>query len=336
MAPYIWQRWKHGPNPQIAVRHPADAEFYGLKLINIAMPQHNHRIKHFRNKRAGYIRTTPTTVVEGYDEYLGFVSLMGLAILFVSFLVRGRRLTVFDKLAFLAILAFLLATLGGVGAIFARAVLSEIRCYNRISPILALFGLWAVMFSLKKLFLGRSKAATVFLSGIILVVGVFDQLTPVTNPNQRKLLAAEIKSDKDFINRIERNTAPSAMILQLPYVQFPEAPTVVKMTDYSHLKGPLFSKTLRWSYGAPKGRHGADQIRQASAIPVDLGHVKKMGYTGIYIDRYGFEDSAAALEKDLTKRLKVEPIVSHNKRLSYFPLDSYQVSEEAEEVKVPQ
>ena len=44
------------------------------------------------------------------------------------------------------------------------------------------------------------------------------------------------------------------------------------------------------------------------------------GYAGIYIDRFGYEDNAESLERELTTAVGESPLVSPNGRLSFFEL----------------
>jgi phosphoglycerol transferase len=45
-----------------------------------------------------------------------------------------------------------------------------------------------------------------------------------------------------------------------------------------------------------------------------------IGFNGIYIDRFGYSDNAAALEVALHDLLEIAPIVSVNGRLAFFDL----------------
>jgi hypothetical protein len=48
------------------------------------------------------------------------------------------------------------------------------------------------------------------------------------------------------------------------------------------------------------------------------------GFNGIYVDRFGYPDSAAQLEAELTGLLGTTPLVSKNARLAFFNLALYQ------------
>src|SRR5262249_53598459 len=87
----------------------------------------------------------------------------------------------------------------------------------------------------------------------------------------------------------------------------------------------LHSKTLRWSYGAMKGREGDDWYKGVAARAVDemVQTLVFAGFHGIYVDRRGLDDDGAALEAALTHLLSAQPLISRNQRLSFFNLTNF-------------
>ncbi len=74
-----------------------------------------------------------------------------------------------------------------------------------------------------------------------------------------------------------------------------------------------------------KGRAGALWLRDVAELPVDemIEEIAGKGFKGIYIDRYGFEDNGASIEKQIEDVLKTKPIVSENDRLVFFKIPSH-------------
>ena len=162
-----------------------------------------------------------------------------------------------------------------------------------------------------------------FLLGIILIIGILDQ-----TPNGiawNKSLEAKYKQDAQFIHEIEALMPKNAMIFQMPYVPFPEWPPVNKMTDYDHLRAYLHSKTLRWSYGAMKGREAVIWQRIVTAKPVNefLENLSSKGFSGVYLDRFGYQDTGAELEAKLSALLNTKPLISPDRRLVFFDMTEY-------------
>ena len=133
------------------------------------------------------------------------------------------------------------------------------------------------------------------------------------------------KDDGDFVARVEQAVPANSMIFQLPYVPFPEHPPVNEMTDYDHLRAYLHSTSLRWTYGAIKGREGDLWQKSISSLPLPqfVESLSFAGFNGIYVDRYGYADKGAALESELSGLTGTTPMASESGRLAFFPLFNY-------------
>jgi len=79
----------------------------------------------------------------------------------------------------------------------------------------------------------------------------------------------------------------------------------------------------RATRGIPALRRDADlaQRHVASLAPAELAKTLAVaGFSGIYVDRYGYEDHASALETELSNVLQTTPSISANGRLVFFNL----------------
>ena len=155
----------------------------------------------------------------------------------------------------------------------------------------------------------------------MLVVGILDA-TPLGLAPRREEIKAAYDRDAEFIGRIEATLAPGSMVFQLPLLEFPEALTVGKMAAYDPGRAYLHSRTLRWSYGAMKGRF--DDAWQKAAVdqPTSamLRSLALAGFSGIYVDRDGYNDRGVALEADLRRLTGGSPIESGDRRLAFYDL----------------
>ena len=104
-------------------------------------------------------------------------------------------------------------------------------------------------------------------------------------------VAAEWRSDGDWVEQVDEALPEEAAVLQLPYVPFPSSPPVGRMVDYDQVRPYLHSDDLRWSYGAMKGR------------PEDVGddvespaQAEALGLRRRRVDRFGYPDNGAAVE----------------------------------------
>jgi phosphoglycerol transferase len=82
---------------------------------------------------------------------------------------------------------------------------------------------------------------------------------------------------------------------------------------------------LRWSYGVIRGEKDDLWQKAVAARPVTelVEEISRAGFTGIYINRDGYEDNAARLEAELTALLGIKPVASLKGNLIFFNLSGY-------------
>jgi phosphoglycerol transferase len=162
------------------------------------------------------------------------------------------------------------------------------------------------------------------LLSVAFLLGIVDILGPFHLRN-REGAEPKYTNDRDFIKTIEAQLPAQAMIFQLPYTPFPESKGIHHMEDYDHVRGYYHSNRLRWSYGAMKGRP-ADLWQQSIAsqpVPEMLESLAQAGFSGIYVDRFGYEDQGQKIEAELAQQLGPATVVSRNQRLSFFNLTAF-------------
>src|SRR5262249_28092936 len=239
-------------------------------------------------------------------------------------LAKSRAL--YYRLGLLLLAAILLATVGGFSSLFALLIFNQFRGYNRIS-IFIVFISFLSLARLVNRYQIRLPVSLVNLDLVgLLLFSMFDQTTPSF---KYTFLHADIKqefmTDRAFIKEIEKVAPPNASIFQLPFMPFPESPGVLDMDDYEHFTGYFHSSTLNWSYGSIKGRLPGRWYEYTAGFPIDqmLDRLSIIGFSGIYVNRNGYKDKGAALEKKLAEILQNQPLVSPNQRLSYFDMTAY-------------
>ena len=318
----------HGRNKEVARRSPIDAEILGMKITDLMLPTPGHRVEFLAQKRHGYDISSVSSNENAYAA-LGVVGSIGFCVLIALLLARqsgSADATLMQGLSQLNLFAVLLATMGGFGVIFNRLVTPQIRCYNRFSIFIAFFSLFAVAILLQRF--GDRFATTrgrrvllAFLMTALLFLGLLDQ-TPKDAACDYAGLQQRWKSDGDLVARIEATLPPQSLIYQMPFVPFPEWPAIHRMHDYDHFRGYLHSRQLRWSYGAMRGRPPASRDRELSEKPVEeqLPELVRLGFAGIWVDRFGYEDNGADVEGRLGELLQIEPLVSSDARTAFFDM----------------
>ncbi|MGH9847272.1 MAG: hypothetical protein ACREEM_51910, partial [Blastocatellia bacterium] len=185
--------------------------------------------------------------------------------------------------------------------------------------------LWLDGWAERRLQANWKQAAFGAALGLLLALGLLDQISPRLLPDYRRA-EDEFMSDEVFVKKIESVLSPGAMVFQLPIVSFPENPKIHKLNDYDLVRGYLHSSHLRWSYGAIKGRESDVWQRMVAAKPANelVETLAWAGFGGLYLDRFGFQDNGAKIESDLADLLGASPLISPNDRLVFFDLRAYE------------
>jgi len=343
VLPTLLFQLKMGKNPDAGHRQRWEAELYGLKIIQLLLPIPNHWLTKAALKAQSYNLTFPL-VNENRDAALGLLSSVGFLILLYWKLLRsgvgtflGRlkssselsesNIDLMEHLSALNLFSVLLATVGGVGSVIAFLFFPAIRAYNRISIFIAFFSLMAIALFLDQFFIWLRKRLSpwvpVLLMAFITGLAILDQTGRIEHRPQSVLDA--FNGDREFFQLISKASVGEAMVFQLPYVSFPESPPVYQMTDYEHLKAYLLSPpNVRWSYPAMRGRATSLWQEEISKLPVlDMVYrLQDKGFTGIYIDRFGYSDEGEALALQLRHVLLSAPLISKDNRKVFFKLDT--------------
>jgi phosphoglycerol transferase len=331
LAPSLVYWAAHGTNDEATQRLRFESELYGLKLTQLVLPHDQHRIGWLADLRQDYQSWFPGTEATvstplGVVATVGLLWLLAVSLLQVASPGRPVASPLHGQAALATLLALLIAWTGGI-SLWIAGVWPQIRSWNRLSIFIGFFALLAVGLLLDRA-LGtlRSRRGGALLGAwvllVVLAVGVLDQTSTANKPDYAAL-EAEYRSDGEFVAAIEERLPAGAMVFQLPYRTFPETQPLGRMADYDLMRGYLHSDDLRWSYGFLKGRPGDPSPALAELPAAQMaGDVAAAGFSGIYVDRFGYEDQAAQLERQLVEATGEQPLVSPNGRLSFFELRS--------------
>jgi hypothetical protein len=326
-------RHEHGVDAIVAHRLPEESELYALKFVEMVLPVPDHRIPALSRLRAKYDSTAPV-VGEGAQQSLGIVAALGLIWLLAVVLGAaagvGRDaawLRRHRQLGFAAMTAFLVGTLGGISAVIGYLISPQIRGWDRISIVIAFFALSAVglgVDALRRRIGQRRRLVWLGAIGVLGLVGIYDGSSRYVIPPYRTL-ASQYGADAAFVHQIQTQVPHDAMIYQLPYIAFPENGPTFAMSDSDQMRGYVHATTgLRWSSGSMKGRPqdwAASSDGLSARTLVD--GVVAAGFSGIWIDRFGYADLGAAVESGIQAVLGAPPIVSRDNRHWFFSLLPY-------------
>ncbi|MDT7545932.1 MAG: hypothetical protein QOE99_2042 [Actinomycetota bacterium] len=331
----VWQH-AHGTNTLVGHREPQESEVFGLTLADLLLPRPGHRLGALSDIGGRFRAATPIPG-EGSSPSLGFIVGLSWLAALGFFLIaglrtqrsRGREQDLLRNVGFLGLVAFVMATVGGGSAIFAFLVSPQVRAWNRISIFITFFGIVALasLLTLARERLSGKRAPTwVFGSILVLIgaLGVLDQTSSSDVPNYKASLAAW-RNDARFVAAVERRLPRDAMVLELPYVPYPENPPVRQMLDYDLLKGYVHSNDLRWTYGAIKGRP-QDWLSNEAGLPITelIPAAVAAGFRGLWVDQAGYGDGGTAVTDQIAEVVGIDnAMLSDDKRLVVFDLSPY-------------
>jgi len=319
LAPTLVYRAANGTNDEVAQRYRFESEVYSLKLTQLVLPIDEHRIGPLARLKQEYTEKFPP--LDANAASLGVVGTAGFAWLLAVVLgaIAGRRAPGrHAALAGLALVAFLLGTIGGAGTLVA-VVFDQMRAWNRLSIFIAFFALAAVALGLDAL--GRRVGRPAFVAALaaVLIVGVFDQTSRAFIPRY-EAVGAEWKLDAAFFSSLEDRLPSGASVVQLPYEPFPE-PATVRQAIYEPAKAYLHADGLRWSYGAIRGRDDDWAAVNATKPAAELVRAaREARFSGILVDRLAYPDDGAAAEAELRQALGAAPERSTNTRFLFWRL----------------
>lgn len=329
IGPNILYTKINGLNPEVAIRSSVEAEIYGLKFMQLIMPRSGHRNTKLASIPDNYNNTAPL-VNENHMASLGLIGSIGYFILSLFLIAKLSNSNVDERMSFLSLLIFILfmfGTIGGLGSLFSSTISSSIRGWNRISIFIA-FGSLAGTFLFIQIFVNRyfnknQKAISLIFALVLCVFGLYDQ-TAKANVNLNLQTKNAFLQDQIFVQRIESSLPKGSAIYQLPYLKFPEGEPANRVQIYDLVSGFIHSKNLKWSFGGMKGREGDLFYRALAVEPIErqLEVIKALGFSGIYIDRRGYSDSANSLIEKLTLLLNRTPTISREDgEVIFFKID---------------
>lgn len=322
-------------------RSPIGADIYSLRISSLLLSPNGYGWDKLARWFQRYFHLLATDEGPMYNEnaygYLGIVGVIAflalLALLFRNHDWRaGReavprlsdRLWLLGRLNVAALLLASIASFGGLIGIFLRFI----RGYNRISPYIAFFallaaGLWAEWFLRNHR--GRGKALFAAVLAVVLAYSYWEQ-QGLFNPKYEEVQTTWYQ-DAAFMEEVEQAAGEDAVVFQLPYMKNFENGSLNNMWDYTLLRGPLHSDTLRFSYGAGYGTENDVWYKETSELEPEamVAELRAQGVAGIYLDLDGYaaEDQQQTLQ-DLVAAAgcsETDVLAHESGMIYYIPLE---------------
>ncbi len=349
----------NGTNAEAGRRDVVEQEMYGLKLGDLLLPDPSHRVEAL-GEPMREVRGTSRIPSEGGQAIgiFGALGFVGAAVHVLTHGWGGRRRdrrpihdrdSLRDDVGLIVVLATLVATVSGGAIILSLAGFSQVRVWNRMSLIIGfcslvyfltwLEGGWARITARMAATPARDRpwarvavgtALVALLVGFVIWDGANVRFRPPGGIYgiDYDQAAEEWEADAVYAQAIDEAMPDGAAVFQFPIQRFPEQPPVGQMKDYDHLRGWIHLPPghLRWSYGAMKGRPDGDwqlTIRDEIGEEGSLPYLVGLGFEGVWVDTFGYDDGGARVVSSFEEILGVEPIVSADRRTWYFDLRPY-------------
>ncbi len=340
LAPSFRYWWKHGTNPQIRYKTAGEAEVYGLRIRQMLTPISDHPLGPAR-RAAAELETAFPNDGENAGTRLGSVASVGLLLL-LGFSIAsiaggfaGAR-PALGPAAALTLGTLLLAHPGGFGTLFSVFVAPDIRAYGRMVVFVAFFSFLAVGRVLDGLHAkaagrGAGWAWAMRAGGVVaLCAAVLDQAAPALLTGAYADNAAAFERDRAFVAKVESVMPPGGMVFQLPHTGVPVDGSRPPMVVYDHARAYVHSRFLRWSWGEITGHEGNWQREMARLPPRELvPDLALAGFSGIWIDRFGYRNPELNPEADLAGVARSVPLIRADGRIVFLSLVRFRQDLEA-------
>jgi phosphoglycerol transferase len=334
ISPSIAYWLREGSNPRITPRFPVETEVYGLRISQLVLPRPDHRVDELARISADSLGG-PIGGESGQN--LGLVAGAGLLILLgvagwrvvarapgSEWWTTGRGRSVLDA-AFLTLGCLLTAAAGGFSYLLSAAGATEIRAWNRMSIVIAALACLAVALVVSELLdrlerAGRAAWGVVALV-VIFVLGFLDQTSPADGRG-READAIAWRSQHDFFRAVAETLPEGSAVFQLPVMEFPEVPPTLGTGPYDHALAFVHAPSLRWSFGAMKGRV-PDPVPAFDYLPGEqmAEALGDQGFQAVVVDRAGYIDHGAGVEARLATVAGPPATVSADDRYCLFVID---------------
>lgn len=338
-VPDLAYRAAHGTNLAVAHRTPVEVFEYALQPIQLVLPQVGDRIAplaHFTERIDADLSVgrVGVPIDLGPQISVGLVSAVGLMwllwVILATALGPRRDESLARATAVAVLLTILIAMSSGGDVLFNYLVTATVQVWARIAILIAFFavvGLGLLLERACRLVEKRTHSPwlTAAVLVVVLVAGVFEGTSNRFVPHYGEL-AVTWHDDAAFVAEIQHSLPANSMVLELPYVPYPEAELPTGFTSYEPQVPYLHSTTLRWSGGAMTGR-STDWLASWAGRPTDelVEGAAAAGFKGVDVLRAGYADQGAGVIAAIQAFTGIPPIADADGSAVFFNLQPYEV-----------
>lgn len=314
-------------------RSVAMGEIYALKIAQLFIPTDSHGIDLIQKLINGYGQMPLNNEnITAYNSVIAGVGFIGALLLCLNHKYAERNHDYCRIFSILILCSVLFATIGGFSSLM-FLVFRFIRCFNRISIYIMFLSLYVFVYFAQNSFISLKTAKPVLrysvlgILAFVVGIGLLDEI-----PTRNKYAAAfdsnmsGIETMREYYSDVESTIQPNDMVIQLPYIGYPEGGQVGSILPDSYCVDYLTSSTIKWTFGSVKGSDSDRYYKYAASLSPEemLKVIIPSGFKGIQIDIRGYEEEAGKdLVSQFTEITGTDPIVSDDGVKYFFNLYSY-------------
>lgn len=304
----------------------SDINIYSMKIAQLVLPIGGHRIPFLSKLRALY--STSFGETENASSSLGLIFSIGL-ILSIFYLLmdkkRNKTAKSISQIGKMNLLILLISMVGGVCELIGLVV-GSIRCYNRMSFVVANFSAVVLGLFFEDKF-KHKKIQWKYAGCVCLIcISVFDQ----TNENMKISPHAESNKsawsiEEKFFNELDNSNIKNILIYPSKYSSNYNADWFYK---YELMKPYIHTNNIKFATGYSSGSNTdlwiktLENYTDEEKLKLSAG----IGFDGILLYKNGFnnEDDFEEIYTSFSSLLGNETIInSDDDQWYYFPLSSY-------------
>ncbi|MGA3211067.1 MAG: hypothetical protein ABSD20_07140 [Terriglobales bacterium] len=329
---YLWVR--DGRPHTVFFKPASDAERFGLKIRHLISPVLESTFPPFHKEVVQETEARFPLETENQTARLGAIPSVGFLLLIVVIFVPALMFgTAHGDLviasAQLSLAGVLWGTIGGFGSLFNLLVATDIRCYNRLAPLIGFFSLvgLAVVFDRFQHWMTartRSILPAIVAAGLMCWLGIADQGGAVARLNRtRESIAHEFYALKAQVGKVESSLPAESLVYQMPFRVYLGDEGTGKMEPYAPAKPYLVSRTLHWSFPDIANQTLLWHMEVARRpVPLLLPTLRSAGFSAVWLDRYGYEDDGAATIQQIESTLGQNKVITQDSRFVVFDIRS--------------
>lgn len=324
-----------------STRGVGDVHTYSLDMFLMFLPIPGHRISMF-NEFTHYCYNTFGIRTENYEAALGLIMSIGLIIsIFFAFLSKrkNQEFIAIRQFGILNLFIIIVASIGGLGTFVSIFISSAIRCYNRISVIIALFSIATVCLTVNYLFNKyRTRFATeLFITVIIVFIGIYDQTSPMfaeytsydalshEYSGPRAEADLRYKEDMEYVKNIELILGAGKNIYILPN----EGQYSQDRVPFAKTKGYICGKVSNWSTSILDTQYkNSLSLIEGGDFNSFIKNISLLGFSGVIIDKNSFDTDEPYFEmiEKFIYLLNLSPYYNITGDLCFFDISDVALS----------